>query len=66
MSNPWGVKLKSTGRIDAERVKNEMELKQLEERQSELEKFSEENAEKMREYKQRQESLAADAMLGQQ
>ena len=65
-SNPWGVKLKKTG-LNAQRSAAEETAKMtLENKQSELVSNAALNKENENIYKERQGSLAADAMMGKQ
>jgi hypothetical protein len=65
MSNPWGVKLRPSGlknRLDSE----QSSISDLEQRQNELRDVASSNSAKQNMYEERQSSLAADAMAGQQ
>jgi hypothetical protein len=65
-SNPWGVKLKKTG-LNAQRSAAEEAAKMtLENKQSEMSANAALNKENENIYKERQASLAVDAMMGQQ
>ena len=66
MSNPWGVKLKKTGLIEKLSTEDQTNIDNLEKRQTELNQLALNNLVKLNEYKEKQSSLAADAMAGQQ
>jgi hypothetical protein len=66
MSNPWGVKLKKTGLNEQRLASEQSSINDLNQRQSELQDVASSNDLKQNEYKDRQSSLAADAMAGQQ
>ena len=67
MSNPWeGVKLRKTGLNQQRLNREELSRANLEQNQSSLADVSRENALKMGDYEDRQDSLAASAMMGQQ
>jgi hypothetical protein len=66
MSNPWGVKLKKTGLNEQRSSEEQMRAVDLEQRQSSIRDLASENTSKINEYGERQGSLAADAMTGQQ
>jgi len=66
MSNPWGVSLKKTGLNEKRSLEEKMRTEDLENNQSSLRDLASENTSKTNEYGERQSSLAADAMAGQQ
>lgn len=66
MSNPWGVKLKKTGLNEQRSLEEQMRMADLEQSQTSLRDLASENTSKMSDYEERQGSLAADAMAGQQ
>ena len=66
MSNPWGVKLRKTGLNDQRLASEQSGISSLENRQNELQDISSSNLSKQNMYEERQSSLAADAMAGQQ
>jgi len=66
MSNSWGVKLRKTGLNEQRSLQEQSDINDLNQRQSDLQNVSSDNALKVGEYKDRQSSLAADAMAGQQ
>lgn len=66
MSNPWGIKLKKTGLIEERLNKEQSALSGLESRQIEMMRNLETDKERKNVYDDRQSSLAADAMKGQQ
>lgn len=66
MSNPWGVSLKKTGLNQQRLSQEESSRANLEENQANLKQLASENTSKMGDYDERQASLAADAMAGQQ
>lgn len=66
MNNPWGVKLKKTGFNDKRLASEQSILNNLEQRQNELQNMALTNASKQNAYEDRQASLVADAMAGQQ
>jgi hypothetical protein len=66
MSNPWGVKLKKTGLNEQRSLQEQSDLNNLEDKQSDLQNISSDNTSKKEKYNDRQASLAADAMIGQQ
>jgi uncharacterized membrane protein len=65
MSN-WGVTLKKTGLTEQRLNEEKAASNQVQENQSNLQSVSQENRGKTETYKDRQGSLAADAMYGQQ
>lgn len=66
MSNPWGVTLKKTG-LNKQRLDSaQSQINELNQRQDELQQLSSTNTGKQNIYEDRQGSLAADAMMGQQ
>lgn len=66
MSNPWGNTLRKTG-LNEQRLQQEQSgINDLQQRQGELQTVASENASKFGTYDDRQASLAADAMYGQQ
>lgn len=66
MSNPWGVSLRKTG-LNQQRLDSaQSQINSLNERQSDLQQLSATNMNKQNMYEDRQGSLAADAMMGQQ
>jgi hypothetical protein len=66
MSNPWGVKLRKTGLNEQRSAFEQSSAADLEKNQMALKDIASENASKIGEYKDRQGSLAADALAGQQ
>ena len=66
MSNPFLVKLKKTGFLEKHLETEKSSINELENKQYELRGAAIINASKVEEYKNRQGSLAVDAMLGQQ
>jgi hypothetical protein len=62
----WGIKLKSTGLNEKRLTKENDVLNQLQEKQQGLKNMSQENYVKKNIFDDRQGSLAADAMYGQQ
>ena len=66
MSNPWGVTLKKTGLNTQRSLAEESAKMNLENRQSEISANAALNRANENIYKERQSSLAADAMMGQQ
>jgi hypothetical protein len=66
MSNPWGVKLRKTGLNEMRSSTVQDSLAKLESSQTSLQNAAQNNLSKMNEYKERQSSLAADAMAGLQ
>lgn len=66
MSNPWGVKLRKTGLNDQRLASEQSSINDLEQRQNELQDVASSNLSKQSMYEDRQASLAADAMAGQQ
>ena len=66
MSNPWGAKLRKTGLNEQRLASEQASINNLEERQGELQNAALDNSAKIEEYNDRQSSLAADAMAGQQ
>jgi len=66
MNNPWGVKLKKTGFNDKRLASEQSILNDLEQRQNELQNMALTNASKQNAYEDRQASLVADAIAGQQ
>ena len=66
MSYPWGVKLRKTGLNEQRSSLEQSRAADLEQNQMALNKLASENASKIGEYTNRQDSLAADAMAGQQ
>ena len=66
MSNPWGVSLKKTGLNEQRSIADEKAKQNLEDRQSELVTNAALNKENKGIYNDRQASLAANAMMGQQ
>jgi hypothetical protein len=66
MSNPWGVSLRKTG-LNQQRLDSaQSQINSLNKRQSDLQQLSATNMNKQNVYEDRQGSLAADAMMGQQ
>jgi hypothetical protein len=66
MSNPWGVTLRKTG-LNQQRLDSaQSQINELNERQGDLQQLSTTNMDKQNIYGDRQASLAADAMMGQQ
>ena len=66
MSNPWGVTLRKTG-LNQQRLDSaQSQINELNERQGDLQQLSTTNMDKQNIYGDRQPSLAADAMMGQQ
>ena len=66
MSNPWGVSLRKTG-LNQQRLDSaQSQINELNERQGDLQQLSTTNMGKQNIYGDRQASLAADAMMGQQ
>jgi len=66
MSNPWGVKLRKTGLNEMRSTAAADSIAKLESSQASLQDTAQQNLGKMNEYKERQASLAADAMAGLQ
>jgi hypothetical protein len=66
MSNPWGVTLKKTGLNQQRLSSSQSQIDELNERQNDLQQLSSSNYGKQNLYDDRQSSLAANAMLGQQ
>ena len=66
MSNPWAIKLKKTGFLEKHLESEKLGINELEKKQVELRSASVINNYKQVEYKNRQSSLAVDALLGQQ
>jgi hypothetical protein len=66
MSNPWGIKLKQTGLIQKLLTEDQVNSDNLEKRQSELNEIALNNILKMNKFKEKQSSLAVDAMAGKQ
>ena len=66
MSNPWGVTLKKTGLNEERLSSSQSQIDDLNRRQSDLQELSMSNTGKQNIYEERQGSLAADAMMGQQ
>jgi hypothetical protein len=66
MSNPWGVKLRKTGLNEIRSTAAADSIAKLESSQASLQDAAQQNLEKMNEYKDRQASLAANAMAGLQ
>jgi hypothetical protein len=66
MSNPWGVKLRKTGLNEQRSQMYNSEISNLEKRQNELQDIASTNMSKQNVYGDRQGSLAASAMMGQQ
>jgi hypothetical protein len=66
MSNPWGVKLRKTGLNEQRSEFEQSRAADLERNQMAFKYNASENTSKIGEYKDRQASLASDAMYGQQ
>jgi hypothetical protein len=66
MSNTWGVKLRKTGLNEQRSSLEQSRAADLEQNQMALKALASENTSKNNEYGERQGSLAADAMTGQQ
>jgi hypothetical protein len=66
MSNNWVIKLKKTGFLEKHLESEKSNINKLEKKQVELRSASIINNYKLVEYKNRQSSLAVDALLGQQ
>lgn len=66
MSNPWGINLRKTHLNEKRLTEEQSHAVYLEQNQIAFKDIASENASKKREYKDRQASLAADAMSGQQ
>jgi hypothetical protein len=66
MSNPWNVNLKKTGLNEKRFSEEQYEKRNLENRQSELTSNAEFNKLNKNIYDERQGSLAASALMGQQ
>ena len=66
MSNPWGITLKKTGLNESRMRTTQSQIDKLNERQGEIQQLSTSNLGKQNIYEDRQGSLAANAMLGQQ
>lgn len=66
MSNPWGIKLKQTGLIEKLSTEDQVNIDNLEKRQLELNEIALNNILKMNKFKEKQSSLAVDAMAGKQ
>jgi hypothetical protein len=62
----WGVTLKKTGLTEQRLNQDNAAVNQIQENQQNLQTMSQENRGKTETYKDRQGSLAADAMYGQQ
>lgn len=66
MSNSWGVTLRKTG-LNQQRLDSaQSQINELNERQGDLQQLSTTNMGKQNNYGDRQASLSADAMMGQQ
>jgi hypothetical protein len=66
MSNPWATKLKKTGLIEKHLELEKASINELESKQFELRSALLVNNSKQEEYKNRQSSLAVDAIIGKQ
>ena len=66
MINPWGVKLRKTCLNEQRSKLEQSRVADLEQNQMVFKDIASENTSKIGEYKDRQSSLAADAMSGQQ
>lgn len=66
MSNPWRINLRKTDLNEKRFTEEQSRLAVLEQNQIAFKGIASENASKIGEYKDRQASLAADAMSGQQ
>jgi hypothetical protein len=66
MSNPWGVTLRKTGLNEQRLSSAQSQIDDLNRRQSDIQDLSMSNMGKQNIYEDRQGSLAADAMMGQQ
>ena len=67
MSSPWGAKpLRKTGLNELRSYSAQSGINNLEQSQNALQSNAYTNSSKFGDYKRRQESLASDAMLGQQ
>ena len=66
MSNPWATKLKKTGFLEKHLETEKSSINELEKKQLELRRAIILNNSKLEEYKNRQCSIAVDAVLGQQ
>jgi hypothetical protein len=66
MSNPWVIKLKKTGFLEKHLESEQFKINELEEKQVELRRAEIVNNAKIQEYKDRQESMVVNSLLGQQ
>ena len=66
MNNPWGVTLKKTGLNESRMSSAEKDIDELNKKQDDLKELTSSNLEKQDIYDERQGSLSASAMLGQQ
>jgi hypothetical protein len=66
MSNPWVIKLKKTGFLEKHLESEQSKINELEEKQLELRRVEIVNNAKIQEYKDRQESMVVNSLLGQQ
>jgi hypothetical protein len=66
MSNPWVIKLKKTGFLEKHLESEQSNINELEEKQVELRRVEIVNNTKNQEYKDRQESMVVNSLLGQQ
>jgi hypothetical protein len=66
MSNPWVIKLKKTGFLEKHLESEQSKINELEEKQLELRRAEIVNNAKIQEYKDRQESMVVNSLLGQQ
>jgi len=66
MSNPWVIKLKKTGFLEKHLESEQLKINELEEKQVELRRVEIVNNTKIQEYKDRQESMVVNSLLGQQ
>jgi hypothetical protein len=66
MSNPWVIKLKKTGFLEKHLESEQSKINELEEKQVELRRAEIVNNAKIQEYKDRQESMVVNSLLGQQ
>jgi hypothetical protein len=66
MSNHWVIKLKKTGFLEKHLESEQSKINELEEKQLELRRAEIVNNAKIQEYKDRQESMVVNSLLGQQ
>jgi hypothetical protein len=66
MINRWGINLRKTNLTEKRLTEEQLHVVDLEQKQMTFKDIASENTLKIGEYKDRQASLAADAMSGQQ